>query len=87
MGPLPAGETVRLHIGEHHIISARYDLGGFDDQQLDAILRTNGEGPHFRQQLAPIFEAKRKLADTDSQLAAKAQAMDEIGKDQQRPAQ
>ncbi|HEY0795997.1 MAG TPA: DUF4139 domain-containing protein [Acidisarcina sp.] len=83
-----AGETVRLHVGERHTISQRYELATLNDSQLGMLLRTDGDGSAIQQrvrdQLAPIFEAKHRVADLDAQLAAKQAAIDEIGNDQKR---
>jgi len=79
-----AGETVRLHIGERHTISERFELLQMSDQQIDYILRSTGDEAQLRQQLTPILDARRKVADLDAQLAANAKALDDIGNDQNR---
>jgi hypothetical protein len=79
-----AGETVRLHIGERHTISQRYKLLEMNDQQIDYIVRSTGDEAELRQQLAPILDAKRKVADLDAQIAAATKSIEDITKDQQR---
>jgi predicted nucleic acid-binding Zn-ribbon protein len=48
------------------------------------MIRTNGEDANLRQQLAPVIDAKRKLADLDNQLGDAQKQIDEITNDQKR---
>ncbi len=59
----PPGETVRLHIGEHHSGMSTYRLTNSNDNQLAFILSQTNNNPAIQQALAPIIDARRHVAD------------------------
>ena len=77
-------ETVRLHIGERHTRTTRYAVANFDEQQMTAMLRQTGDASAALAALQPVFEAKRKVADLDAQIAARNGEMARITQDQER---
>ena len=60
------GETVRLHVGEHHQGAISYQLTNFNDNQLTFILNQTNNSPAIKQALAPILDARRHVADIQS---------------------
>ncbi len=79
------GETVRLHIGERHTRTTRYAVANFDEQQMTAMLRqSGGDTSGALAALQPVFEAKRKVADLDAQIAARNGEVALITQDQAR---
>ncbi len=79
------GESVRLHIGERHTRTTRYAVANFDEGQMTALLRQNGgDGSAALAALEPVFAAKRRLADVDTQIAARNGEIGTITQDQNR---
>lgn len=78
------GETVRLHVGERHTLSQVWQLGQMNYEQMDAMLRTNGNDPKLRQQMEPVIAARQRVADLDQKINDKSDAIDKIGEDQER---
>ena len=78
------GETVRLHIGERHTVEMHYQVASFDENQMEVMLRSDGDDPKLREVLEPVFAARRRVATLDQQLAANQAAVHEIEADQER---
>lgn len=76
------GESPRLHIGERHIFEQHYRIVDNTDEQLTVILRN--ANPAIRQQLEPVFAAKRAVASLDTQIKSKQSQVDQIAGDQKR---
>jgi len=57
------GETVRLHVGEHHKSVITYQLTNFNDSQLTYVISQTSSNPAIKQLLAPILDARRRVAD------------------------
>jgi hypothetical protein len=57
------GETVRLHVGEHHQSNVTYQLTNFNDNQFTYILNQTGNSAAIKQALEPILDARRRVAD------------------------
>ena len=62
------GETVRLHVGEHHKSAITYQLTNFNDSQLTFILTQTNNSPAIKQALEPILDARRHVADMQAAL-------------------
>jgi hypothetical protein len=62
------GETVRLHVGEHHKSVITYQLTNFNDSQLTFILNQTNNSPAIKQVLEPILDARRHVADMQAAL-------------------
>lgn len=77
-------ESVRLHVGQRHTLFTRYALLNTDARQLTLLLQTEGNAPSLRSALQPVLEAKRRLADFDTQLAAQREESTRITGDQAR---
>lgn len=60
------GETVRLPIGLKHNGIANYQLTHSDDNQLTFILNNSDHNAALEAALKPIFDARRKVADTQT---------------------
>ena len=56
------GETVRLHVGEHHQSAITYQLTNFNDSQFTFILNQTNNSPAIKQALEPILDARRHVA-------------------------
>ncbi len=78
------GETVRLHIGERHTVQARYQVAKFDENQMEVLLRSDGDDPKLREALEPVFAARRRVSALDQQVQGNQAAVSEIVKDQER---
>jgi len=78
------GETVRLHVGQRHTLTTTYALLHTNADQIDAMLRQDGDPAQVRAALQPVFEAKRKLADLDAQMNANRNETARITSDQSR---
>lgn len=76
------GESVRLHVGQRRLFELHYRLVDNTDEQLTVILRN--ANPAIRQQLEPIFAAKRAVASLDTQIKSKQSQVDQIAGDQKR---
>jgi hypothetical protein len=63
-----AGETARLHVGEHHKSTASYQLTNFNDNQLTFILNQTNNSEKIKQALEPILDARRHVADMQTAL-------------------
>ncbi len=62
------GETVRLHVGEHHKSVVTYQLTNFNDNQLTFILNQTNNSPAIKLALEPILDARRHVADMQTAL-------------------
>jgi hypothetical protein len=58
-----AGETVRLHVGEHQDGGVSYRLTDSNDSQLNVILNQVDHNEATERALQPIFDARRHVAD------------------------
>ena len=79
-----ANETVRLHVGQRHTLLTRYALLNTSSQQLTTVLQQEGNATRVTQALQPVFDAKRRVADLDTQLMAERQESSRIDADQNR---
>ncbi len=80
-----AGETVRLHVGQRHTLLTRYALLTSSDQQITALLQQDGgDTSQVRAALKPVLDAKRRIADLDTQIAAQRDEQGRIDADQNR---
>ena len=66
------------------MLSTRYQIATTGEEQLDLLLRQDGNPPAVMAALQPIFESKRKLADLDAQIATRNNEVNTIGNDQRR---
>ncbi len=80
----PPGETVRLHIGEHHAIDQFFRLTDSTEAQLTLLLRNANASRALLAQLEPVFAAKRAVAAADTQINAKQSEINGIVEDQKR---
>ncbi|MBS1816230.1 MAG: hypothetical protein JSS87_15275 [Acidobacteria bacterium] len=83
------GASVRLHVGERHTLSAHYRIAQMDERQIDLMLRTAGNTntateQALREKLAPVIEARHRLADIDSQIGNRNAEINRISDDQKR---
>ncbi|HEY2039581.1 MAG TPA: hypothetical protein VGG95_07940, partial [Edaphobacter sp.] len=76
------GESVHLHIGQRRDFELHYRLVNTSDEQLNVIL--HNANPAIRQQLEPVFAAKRTVASLDSQIKAHQSDINQITDDQKR---
>ncbi len=75
-------ESVRLHVGQRRNFELHYRLVNTSDDQLTVILRN--ANPAIRQQLDPVFAAKRAVASLDDQIKAHQSDINQITEDQKR---
>ncbi len=78
------GESVRLHVGQRHTLSTRYALVSTSHDQIELLLRQDGDPANVRAALEPVFQAKQHLADIDTQLNAARNESNAIATDQNR---
>ena len=78
------GETVRLHIGERLPTTQAFRLVDYNDEQLTQILQGSNAGPALLAQLQPIFDARRRVASLDAEIATRQHAIQTIVDDQKR---
>ena len=78
------GETVRLHVGQRHVLSARYSLASAGTDQMEVLLRNDGNPSGVLDALQPVFAARRKVADLDTQVQSNDTAINAIRDEQAR---
>jgi hypothetical protein len=78
------GETVRLHVGEHHRSTVTYQLTSFNDNQLTLILNQTNNSPAIKQALGPILDARRHVADMQAALDKVTARLTDLHSDEDR---
>ena len=78
------GETVRLHVGEHHRSTVTYQLTSFNDNQLTLILNQTNNNPAIKQALGPILDARRHVADMQAALDKVTARLTDLHSDEDR---
>jgi len=74
----PAGETVRLHVGETYPGEASFTLTEADDNDFATILNEAGHNARVEALLQPVLAARRKESDTEDavkRIEARLQAL------------
>jgi Carboxypeptidase regulatory-like domain len=79
-----AGETARLHVGEHHKSTASYQLTNFNDNQLTFILNQTNNSEKIKQALQPILDARRHVAEMQEALDKVNSRLDALRSDEER---
>ena len=79
-----AGETVRLHVREHHQNSPTYQLTSFNDNLLPFILDQTGDNAAIKQALQPILDARRHVADMQTVVDKANAHMNTLRSDEER---
>jgi hypothetical protein len=79
-----AGQTVRLHVSEHHESVVSYQLTNFNDNQLTFILNQTGNNAAIKQALEPILDARRHVADMQAALDKVNERMSALHSDEDR---
>jgi chaperonin cofactor prefoldin len=79
-----AGETARLHVGEHHKSTASYQLTNFNDNQLTFILNQTNNSEKIKQALQPILDARRHVAEMQEALDKVNAHLDSLRSDEER---
>ena len=79
-----AGETARLHVGEHHQNSISYQLTNFNDNLLTIILNQTGNSEKIKQALQPILDARRHVADMQAAVDKVNAQMNTLRSDEDR---
>ena len=77
-------ETVRVRIGERHMLNQYFRLADSSDQQLTVFLQNAKAGPAVLQELEPVLAAKRTVAALDRQMREKQNAINQLVDDQKR---
>ena len=78
------GESVRLHVGQRHTLSTQYSLLISNQEQLEALVRQQGDARDLRAALQPVFDARRHLADLDARLRFNTAESATLVNDQER---
>jgi hypothetical protein len=78
------GQTVRLHVGEHHRSTVTYQLTSFNDNQLTLILNQTNNNPAIKQALGPILDARRHVADMQAALDKVTARLTDLHSDEDR---
>ncbi len=63
---VPAGGTQKLEVSGQHRGTERFELLRSDENQLDFIVRQSGNDAQLRAALAPILDARRRVADAQT---------------------
>jgi len=79
-----AGETARLHVGEHHQNSLTYQLTNINDNLLTYILNQTGNSAAIKQALQPILDARRHVADMQTAVDTANAHMNTLRSDEDR---
>jgi hypothetical protein len=79
-----AGETVRLHVGERHDDSTRYQLTNSDDNTLAYILTQTGDNAALKAALQPVIDARRREADMQEAVNKVNARMEALRADEER---
>ena len=77
-------ETVRLHVTETEPGETRYQLSNSNDSQLTFILKQTGDNTAFEAALQPIFEARRHVADMQTELDKVDEHINTLHSDEER---
>ena len=78
------GETIRLHVGEHHKSVITYQLTNFNDTQLTYVLSQTSNNAAIKQALAPILDARRHVADMQAALDKVKARLTDLRSDEDR---
>jgi hypothetical protein len=78
------GETVRLHVGQRHTLSTRYALATTYPNQIEVLLKQDGDPANVRAALQPVLEAKLKLSVIEAQIQTNNNETNRITNDQKR---
>jgi hypothetical protein len=79
-----AGETVRLHVGEHQDGAVEYKLALSNDNELEVILNTANHNPAIEKALAPILDARRHVAEMQEAADTAGVQMSVLHEDEER---
>jgi predicted nucleic acid-binding Zn-ribbon protein len=75
---------VRLHVTETEPGETRYQLSNSNDSQLTFILKQTGDNTAFEAALQPIFEARRHVADMQTELDKVDEHINTLHSDEER---
>ena len=64
--PIPSGQTVDLKVAESHAYPRTIQVGSINDQQVRLLLQETSQSPALLQQLQPVLDARRRIADAQS---------------------
>jgi hypothetical protein len=78
------GETVRLHVGQRHTLSTRYALATTYSNQIEVLLKQDGDPANVRTALQPVLDAKLKLSVIEAQIQSNGNETNQIANDQKR---
>ncbi len=78
------GATERLHVAQRHTLFTRYALLSVGEQQINTLLQGEGDLSRVRVALQPVFDAKRRVAELDTQIGMQRDAVNRIEADQGR---
>jgi len=79
-----AGESLHLHVTEHHQNSISYQLTNFNDSTLTVILNQTNNSAAIKQALQPILDARQKVAEMQSALDKANEHMNALQSDEER---
>jgi len=80
----PAGETVRLKVGETVPGEARFELTNSDEDQLALIVNETGHNAGVMAALEPILAARRVVADATDAVDKVAKRIEALQTDEER---
>lgn len=81
---VPAHGSAPLSVKQRRTIEQTFRLVDNSEEQLALYLRSNRADPKILEQLEPVFEARRKVADLDQQIAGVRSHLNAIAEDQKR---
>jgi Carboxypeptidase regulatory-like domain len=79
-----AGETVRLHVGEHQDGAVEYKLALSNDNELEVILNAVHHNEATEKALAPILEARRHVAEMQEGVDTAGVQLNSLRQDEER---
>jgi len=78
------GKTVRLRVAASHRGAASYQLTRSDDNQFAYIINESGNDTNLQTALAPILEARRHVADTQTAVDKTKASLEALRADEER---
>ena len=87
---VPAHQTVHLKVAETHSSPRTYQLGGINEDQIRILTQDLGTGPNagssaaLLQQLQPVLDAQRTLADLNARKSALDQHVNQLHQEEER---
>jgi hypothetical protein len=79
-----AGESLHLHVSEHHQNSLSYQLTNFNDSQLTYIMSQTNHSEAIKQALQPILDARQHVVEMQTALDKVNEHMSALQSDEER---